>query len=127
LQTIAHGAPTPEHLTSRLGPLPDVPAARDTWLGLALHVERRLDAGLDVEPRSGLSVAERLDRLGKSDPIENARAIIATAGREPLLIDPDTPGGPQRWLDTLERATDAHRVLERERSREVDHGIELSL
>ncbi|MGH9112357.1 MAG: hypothetical protein ACRDZN_08680 [Acidimicrobiales bacterium] len=127
LQTIAHGAPAPEHLTTRLGPVPEVTVARDTWLGLALHVERRLDAGLDVERRGGLSIAERLDRLGKSDPTEHAHAIIATAGQYPSLANAAVPAGPERWLDTLDRASDTHRVLARQRSRELDHGLELSL
>lgn len=57
----------------------ETPAPRDTWLGLALHIERRLDAGLDIEHRGSLSIAERLDRLGKTDSLENARAILGTA------------------------------------------------
>lgn len=68
LQAIDYGVPGPEHLTTRLGLIPETPAARDTWLRLALHIERRLDAGLAIERREGFSIAERLDRLGECEP-----------------------------------------------------------
>jgi hypothetical protein len=127
LRAVAYGAPAPEHLSSRLGPLPEVPAARDTWLGLALHIERRLDAGLAIERRGAFSVAERLDRLGKSDPLDNARAIIVTAEHHSAAPDPETQAGPERWLEAVEHATQAHRAIELQRSRELDRGLGISL
>ena len=105
----------------------EVPSARDTWLGLALHIERRLDAGLDIERPGSLSLAERLDRLGKTDPLDNPRAIIATAENNSIAADLDLAAGPERWLDTLERATEARRSIERQRSRELDRDLGISL
>lgn len=125
LQTVAEGAPAPEHLASRLGPLPDAARARDTWLGLALHIERRLDAGLDIEHRSSLSIAERLDRMGTRDPLDHARAIMATAEHHASTARPAEPDGPERWLGALEQALEAHRSIERQRSRELDLGVSL--
>jgi hypothetical protein len=132
LRAVADGAPPPEHLTSSLGPIPNAPAARDTWLGLALHIERRLDAGLDLarpaDGRASPSIAERLDRLGRSDdPLDNARAIIDTAERDRSPMNPDVPSGPQRWLDALEQSAAAHRALERQRTRELDRDLGISL
>ena len=111
LQAIDYGAPAPEHLTTRLGLIPEAPAARDTWLGLALHIERRLDAGLAIERREGFSIAERLDRLGKCEPLDHARAIIATAERHPSAAGPEAAAGPERWLEALEHASEAHRAI----------------
>ncbi len=108
-------------------PLPDVPSARDTWLSLALHIERRLDAGLDIERRGSLSIAERLDRLGKTEPLDNPQAIIAAAEHHSIAADLDSLAGPERWLDALERAIEANRTLERQRSRELDHDLGISL
>lgn len=100
-------------------------------LGFALHIERRLDASLDigrpVTRRESPSIAERLDRLGRTDPLDHARAIIAAAERDPLMANLDGLAGPQRWLDTLDRATDTHRVLERQHSRELDRDLGISL
>lgn len=127
LRAVADGAAAPEHLSSRLGPLPEVPAARDTWLGLALHIERRLDAGVAVERREGFSIAERLDRMGMSDPLDHARAIVATAEQHPSAPGLATAAGPERWLEALEHATEVHRVIELQRSRELDRGLGISL
>lgn len=127
LQALDHGAPVPEHLTCRLGPVPETPAARDTWLGLALHIERRLDAGLPIERGNGFRIADRLDRLGKCDPLDNAQAIIATAERHASAAGLATAAGPERWLEALEHATEVHRAIELQRSRELDCGLGMSL
>ncbi|MGH9137121.1 MAG: AAA family ATPase [Acidimicrobiales bacterium] len=127
LRAVADSAPAPEHLTSRLGPMPEAPAARDTWLGLALHIERRLDAGLAVERHEGISIAERLDRLGKYDPLDHPRAIIDATERQPTPVDLATSADPERWLDAVERATAAHHAVERQQARELDRGLGISL
>lgn len=54
-------------------------------------------------------------------------AVIAAAERDLSPLDPDAPAGPQRWLDTLERSTAAHRVIEQQRSRELDRDLGISL
>lgn len=127
LHAIADGAPAPDHLTSRLGPLPAIAAARDTWLGLAIHVERRLDAGLPIERTGGFSIAERLDRLGKTDPLDNPRAILAASPYALAQTDPELPSGPERWLDAVDRSTAAHQAIERQQARELDRGLGISL
>lgn len=76
---------------------------------------------------AGAQRAERLDRLGKHDPLDNARAIIAGAEQHPWAVDIDGPAGPERWLEALEHAAEAHRAFELQRSRELDRGLGISL
>jgi hypothetical protein len=96
-----------------------------------LHIERRLDAGMDIATpdaeRGGVGVADRLDRLGRTDPLDHARAVIALTERDPWPTSREAVDGPQRWLDALDTASDVHRSVVRHRSRELDRGIELSV
>ncbi len=134
IAAIAAGAPTPAHLVARLGPIPEVSAARDTWCGLSYELETRLDRGHSVgsAAQSGtVSIAERLSRLERHselDPLDHATALIAAA-RDTTddLPGIDSPVGPDRWLDAVDRSVAAHRVLEQQRSRELDHDLGISL
>lgn len=122
LQQIAAGRPAPAHLTTRLGPLSGHPAARDTWLGLALDIESRLDSWNPVTLDDGLR--SRLERVGSRDPLHSARSILDASQH---LEPPSGPDGAGRWRDTAARATEAHRARELERSRSLDHDLGIFL
>ncbi|MGH9138954.1 MAG: hypothetical protein ACRD0G_18235 [Acidimicrobiales bacterium] len=125
IQTIAGGFPAPEHLTARLGALPMRSAPRDTWCGLALQLETRLDLGQLGPATSGTSIADRL--IGSTDPLDHARSLIAAAHTVHDASGIDDLDGPHRWLQAVDRAGAAHRVIEQQRSRELDHDLGISL
>jgi conjugative relaxase-like TrwC/TraI family protein len=130
IRGIAAGTTAPEHLTSRLGPMPGPHLARDTWCGLALQIERSVDRGLTSAATGshlGVTIVERLARHGSADPLGNARAVIAAAHAIPELPGTGTPDGPNRWLHAVELATDTQRAIEQQRSRELHHDLGLSL
>jgi hypothetical protein len=128
IRAMEAGQPAPAHLTERLGPVPEGAAQRDVWCGLALHLERRLDAGHPItQGHNRGDIAERLDRIGRWDPLDHAPAVIAAAPQSRSDSLPDERPDAQRWLDAAARAADTHRQLERHRSRELDHGLSLSL
>jgi AAA domain/TrwC relaxase len=129
IQAVAAGAPPPAHLSVRLGPLPEPGYARDTWCGLALHIERRVDRGIAI-PASrehSISIAERLAHHHSPDPLDNARAVIAAAYAVPDAPHAGTPDGPARWLQAVDVATHTDRAIEQHRSRELDRDLRLSL
>lgn len=128
IRAIEAGQPAPAHLTARLGPVPEHAAERDVWCGLALHLERRLDAGHQITPDPNRGdIAERLDRVGRWDPLDHALAVIAaTPNTRSDRLHADRPDA-ERWLDAAARAADTHRQLQQRRSRELDHGMSLSL
>ncbi len=130
IQAVATGSPAPAHLTSQLGPFPGPGPGRDTWCGLALHIERSHDRGLtEPQPGNGQSttVAQRLARHHTSDPLHHPRALIAAAQSITHPTGPGTPGDPARWLSALDQATAAHRSLQQQRSLKHDRCIGLSL
>lgn len=125
LHAVVRGVPTPEHLTALLGPLPEHPAARDTWRGLALEAETRIDSGDRLPPHQRPhDVAGRLADLGPRDPLCHARLVIAAAHELRTPVGLDTP---ERWQHTVEAATEMRRRIERPRTRELDHGLGISL
>jgi len=130
VQAISRGADVAAHLASELGPLPESGAARDTWCGLAYRIEARLDRGLPVAVRThlgGVSVADRLARHGSIDPLDHPRSIITAASAVPDIREHDAVGGPDRWLDAVEKAVETRQAIDRQRSRELDHDLGISL
>lgn len=130
IRAVADGGPLPAHLADHLGPVPGQGLARDAWCGLALQIERRADRGLALmgpDGRHGLSIARRLTRHGTADPLDHPRALIVAAQGVADPSGTDAPGDPERWLHAVERATEAHRAREQQRSRELDHGLGISL
>ena len=130
IRAVDQGAPAPAHLVEHLGPIPEHGLTRDTWCGLALHIERRLDRSLElpsVDGRRRLSLVERLDRLIETDPLDRPRALIAAAQAASHQPVTETPGGPERWLHAIERATEAHRAIEQQRCRQLDQDLGRSL
>ncbi len=130
IQAIAAGAELPAHLASELGPLPESGAARDTWCGLAYRIEAHLDRGLPVGVRThlgGVSAADRLARHGSIDPLDRPRSIITAARAVPDSREHDAVGGPDRWLDAVEKAVATRQAIDHQRSRELDHDLGISL
>jgi len=74
----------------------------------------------------GVSIADRLTLHRSTNPLDHPHSLIAASQ---ALDDHrfDTPDGPNRWLDAVDRATAAHRSLEHQRSRELDHDLGISL
>jgi hypothetical protein len=80
-----------------------------------------------VADPGGISVADRLANHGSSDPLDHPRTLITAS--EAITDRPglDTAQGPDRWLTALDGAVATHRSMERQRSREIDHDLGLSL
>lgn len=91
----------------------------------------RIEASLDhPSPLPGAdrtaTIADRLSRHRAAvNPLERPAAIVATARTLPDEPNRGTDG-PDRWHHAVDHAAEAHRVIERQHSRALDHDLGFS-
>ena len=101
----------PEHLRSRLGPVPPNETGRAAWCHYAARIEADLDCDGTISPPSRYTI----------DP----RHVISQAATAPDIERNDTLDAWDQTATTI-RADALHSWPEQQRARRLDHGVDIT-
>ena len=100
----------PEHLRSRLGPVPPSETGRAVWCHYAARIEADLDRDGTISAPSRYTI--------------NPRIVVSHAATAPDIERNDIRDAWDQVASTIR--ADALRIPEQQRVREVDHGVDIS-